>query len=163
MRRTADALLELRYALEGDIARVIIPAETTPRRADNLWQHTCFEAFVAVEGRTGYCELNFSPSRQWAIYRFNAYREGMTTVESPPPHVAVRHETDRLHLHAVVDLEPLFVESNGLGLRLALSAVVEENDHRLSYWALTHPSGQADFHHVDSFTLALPGDATPHK
>jgi hypothetical protein len=44
-------------------------------------------------------------------------------------------------------------------LRLGLSAVIEDIDGRLSYWALKHPPGKPDFHHPDSFALdvTLPG------
>jgi len=41
-------------------------------------------------------------------------------------------------------------------MRLALSAVIEEERGRLSYWALRHPPGKPDFHHPDAFALALP-------
>jgi hypothetical protein len=40
-------------------------------------------------------------------------------------------------------------------LRLALAAVVEEDDGRLSYWALQHAPGNPDFHHPECFTLEL--------
>jgi hypothetical protein len=40
-------------------------------------------------------------------------------------------------------------------LRLGLSAVIEENDGTISYWALKHLPGKPDFHHPDSFALEL--------
>jgi hypothetical protein len=39
---------------------------------------------------------------------------------------------------------------------LGLSAVIEEANGRLSYWALAHPPGKPDFHHSDCFALELP-------
>jgi hypothetical protein len=39
---------------------------------------------------------------------------------------------------------------------LNLSAVIEEASGRKSYWALTHPSGEPDFHHSDCFVLEVP-------
>ena len=39
---------------------------------------------------------------------------------------------------------------------LGISAVIEEQDGRLSYWALAHPPGKPDFHHRDCFALRLP-------
>ena len=155
--RSAQATLELRYVLEGDIARLLIPAECSPRPADKLWQHTCFEAFVAAPPDEGYYELNFSPSTQWAIYRFSAYRAGISAVDAArAPHVSVRREADRVSLQAVIDLDPLFSLRDGPALRLALSAVVEDEEHRLGYWALAHPPGKPDFHHAAGFALALP-------
>ena len=40
--------------------------------------------------------------------------------------------------------------------RLALSAVLEEEDGRRTFWALHHPGGQPDFHHPDCFVAKLP-------
>jgi hypothetical protein len=44
-------------------------------------------------------------------------------------------------------------------LHLGFTAVIEDRDGRLSYWALRHPPGKPDFHHADSFALklSLPG------
>jgi hypothetical protein len=39
--------------------------------------------------------------------------------------------------------------------RLALSAVIEEVDGALSYWALRHAPGKPDFHHRDTFALSV--------
>jgi len=154
VRKTPDGTLKLQYLVEGDIARLCIPAESAPRRADNLWQHTCFEAFVAGQA-AGYYEFNFAPSTEWAIYQFSAYREGMTLVEAgEPPQISVRREIHCLSLDAVIDLNALS-SSQDAGLRLAVSAAIEEASGRLSYWALAHPGVKPDFHHAASFALAL--------
>ena len=157
-----EATLEMRYVAEGDIDRLLIPAESESQRADQLWQHTCFEAFVMGDNLAGYYEFNFSPSTEWAIYRFSAYREGMTVIESQrPPRITVQREPDRLSLSASVDLEPFPVLRDSPGLRLGLCAVIEEAQPRLSYWALVHPAAKPDFHHADGFALTLPwGDAS---
>src|SRR5262249_24055925 len=69
------AVLELRYSVDGDVERLKVPAPAAPRRADKLWQHTCFEAFLAEEDTAlGYREFNFAPSTEWAIYQFSGYR-----------------------------------------------------------------------------------------
>jgi hypothetical protein len=157
--RTAATSLQLRYRLEGDIDRLLISAESTPRRADKLWQHTCFEAFVAGDSVAhGYCELNFAPSTEWAIYRFSGYREGMTVVEAErAPQISVHRESSALSLNAVIDLAPVPTLPGDSTLRLALCAVVEEVDHGLSYWSLAHPAAKPDFHHAGGFTLVLSG------
>ena len=157
--RPSNATLALRYTVLADIDRLLIPAESTPRRADKLWQHTCFEAFVATMDSSGYHEFNFSPSTAWAIYEFTAYREGMTAVTPVrPPGVSVRRGGDRMTLAVSIDLESLPELRQSAGLRLALSAVIEDTEHRISYWALGHPPGNPDFHHPDSFALKLPAD-----
>ena len=147
--------LTLEYSLEGDIGHLRIPAEGVPRRADTLWQHTCFEAFVAAREVAAYYEFNFAPSGEWAMYRFGAYREGMIKVEAAQTSISARRDTQRLVLQAVVDLKELGEFRNRAELRLALAAVIEENNGRLSYWALAHPSSKPDFHHADSFALRL--------
>jgi hypothetical protein len=158
--RPSNAALTLRYTVFADIDSLLIPAESAPRRADKLWEHTCFEAFVAAMETSGYHEFNFSPATAWAIYRFDAYREGMTAVTPVrPPGVSVRCGRDRLTLAVSIDLESLPELRESAGLRLALSVVIEDTEHRISYWALAHPPGKPDFHHANSFALKLPADS----
>ena len=73
--------LAFRYLIGGDLARVRLPRAKEPERADRLWQHTCVEAFIRAPGAAAYHELNFSPSGDWAVYRFTGYREGMSSPE----------------------------------------------------------------------------------
>ena len=153
--RVAADTLWLQYVLEADLGRVRVPvAVPGSGREDRLWAHTCFEVFVAFADRPGYLELNFSPSGQWAAYRFDAYRAGMAPTELPEtPQIEVRRDPRQLELLARVRV-PLTGGWAG-GWRLALSAVVEEETGGLSYWALRHAPGRPDFHHPESFTLAL--------
>src|SRR5262245_12405323 len=46
--------LAITYVLEGDLARVRVPAPRAPRAADRLWQHTCCEIFVARRAEPAY-------------------------------------------------------------------------------------------------------------
>jgi hypothetical protein len=148
--------LVVRYVLQADISRVRIPPAISAERADGLWQHTCFEAFIKAPAAAGYYELNFAPSRQWAVHRFNAYREGMSFVDlDAPPEISVRRFDDRLEVDAAVRLHALIALQGAPRLQVALSAVVEEEDGTLSYWALKHAPGKADFHHPDGFVLEL--------
>ena len=149
-------LLTLRYSLRADMSRIRVGEEGVPGPADGLWKHTCFEAFVQPGGSRGYYEFNFSPTKQWAVYRFDSYREGMTPMNlANPPGIAIRKTPDRLELEATF---PLPV-SAGIGAaqrpKLALAAVVEEDSGRLCYWSARHPEGKADFHHPDGFAFEL--------
>jgi len=156
VRTAPPKTLELRYVLEGDIARLLIPAESTPQRADKLWQHTCFEAFVGAMETAGYYEFNFSPSTKWAAYQFSAYREGMAALDAAqPPRISVHRDIDRLTLEASIDFGPLRLTLENSDLRLALSAVIEDVNPTLSYWAVAHPAGKPDFHHAVNFALTL--------
>jgi hypothetical protein len=147
--------LSLAFVLQSDLSRLRILAPRSPGRADGLWRHTCFEAFVMAESGPGYREFNFSPSRQWAVYAFGDYREGGAPVSAATPKLVVRRTRNRLQLEAQLDRDCL---PPGRALRLGLSAVVEDADGGLSYWALQHPPGKPDFHHADAFAMpvALP-------
>jgi len=159
-RRMADATLALTYTVAGDIERLRVPTPRAPARADKLWQHTCLEAFVAGTPAAEYDELNFSPSTEWAVYRFSGYRNGMHVVEAASqPRVSVERAPGRLTLDAVVDSDLLPVLRSDGKLHLALAAVVEAADGTLSYWALAHPPGKPDFHHAAGFALVLPRSA----
>jgi hypothetical protein len=150
-----DNALVFTFALTGDLTRLRIPAPQPPRRADNLWQHTCFEAFLRYQGEPAYCELNFAPSGEWAAYIFRRYRDGAPLVQDLNPRIVVRKTGDRLELDALVRLECLPPVQPRARVQLALSAVVEDDQGVLSYWALTHPPGRPDFHHPDAFALEL--------
>lgn len=148
--------LSCNYFLYGDLAAVRVPGARTGRRADGLWQHTCFEVFVAADREPGYFEFNFSPGLDWAAYWFAAYRDGMTPANlTQAPGLNVRRTADRLELSATVHLAGLGALFEAPRLRVALAAVVEEDSGRLSYWALQHPPGNPDFHHPDGFALEL--------
>jgi hypothetical protein len=150
-----DEALVLTFALEGNLARLRIPTPQPPRRVDNLWRHTCFEAFLRHKGEPAYCEFNFAPSGEWAAYAFRRYRDGMSPVQDVAPRVVVRRTKDRLELDARIRLECLPPGQPHTRLQLALSAIIEDDQGVLSYWALTHPPGRPDFHHPDAFALEL--------
>ena len=89
----------------------------------------------------------------------------MSQIELPrDPSVAVSVSADRLAIEAVIGPEILLSLPGDSSMRLALSAVIEETDGRLSYWALTHPAERPDFHHPDGFVLQLVRpDVTAHS
>jgi hypothetical protein len=148
--------IEFHYVLRAKMLGVHVPKAKSPGRAGGLWKHTCFEAFVRTPRAAGYYELNFAPSRRWAIYRFDAYREGMSSAElAAAPEIAVRCFDDRLELDATVRLLDLIALQGAPRLQLALSAVVEQENGTLSYWALRHVSGKPDFHDPHGFVLEL--------
>jgi hypothetical protein len=153
---TQDVRWLLQFRLQGDIDALTLPAPTTPRRTDGLWQHTCFEAFVRAAAATeAYYEFNFSPSGEWAAYRFDAYRHGMTPLAMDAPRMDVRRHGE--HLDVDVEWLPSPDLRRPQPNRVAsLTAVIEDRDASLSYWALRHAAQKPDFHHRDSFVLQLP-------
>jgi hypothetical protein len=146
--RKASHVLDFTYSIFGALDRVSFPPAQTSSRADGLWKHSCFEAFLGAG--QGYYELNFSPSSQWAAYRFDGHREGMRDVPLADPLIGWRADDEVARLAATFRLPP------GLTGRLGLSAVIEDKDGNRSFWALAHPPGPPDFHHAACFAAELP-------
>ena len=148
--RPAPAQLLLEYELRGDLARVRIAGSDA---ADDLWRHTCMEVFVGTAAAGPYLEFNFAPDGRWAGFRFSGYRASMaplTAIRSP--RIELRTGSDRLLLSADVALPS---ELAAARLRLGITAVVENTDRQLEYWALRHCGARPDFHHPDSFGFEI--------
>jgi hypothetical protein len=155
--RESPSTLALTYFLSGDIDALRLPPAAATARRDNLWRHTCLEAFARARDGDSYVEFNFAPSTEWAAYRFGGYRKGMAPAdEVGAPRVNVRSARESVVLQASVDLSKLLLLPRDAVWRLGLSAVIEEMNGRISYWALAHPPGKPDFHHSDCFALELP-------
>ena len=121
-------------------------------RRDQLWQHTCFEAFLGLPGSDAYWELNVSPDGDWNLYRFNGYRSGG---EPEPavcaPTLVLKQQTQALRCRIELDCSGFWPAS--VVPEIGLTMVLEEADGNLSYWALSHPGDQADFHDRRSFLV----------
>ena len=150
-RPRADSLV-LSYIVTGKMSDIRMPPATTAARSDELWRHTCFEAFVRASSGAEYYEFNFAPSTQWAAYRFSGYRSGMsvaTEIGAPP--IDVRSSPHSYTLQTSLELDRLSDLPRKALWRLGLSALIEDTGGHKSYWALAHPPGKPDFHHADSF------------
>ncbi|HTW88198.1 MAG TPA: DOMON-like domain-containing protein [Candidatus Binataceae bacterium] len=155
VQRSANAELRMTFRLDGDIPRIYVPSPGVPCSPQQLWRHTCFEAFIAVDGEPAYHEFNFAPSGEWAVYAFSGYRNrGPLPNETMRPHLAVRTTDSQLELDTLVQLDCLSAIHPRASLRIGLSAVIEASDG-LSYWALRHPAAKPDFHDADGFALLL--------
>lgn len=144
----------LRYRLEGDIGALALPSPAAGA-ADGLWRHTCLEAFVQDGEGPRYHEFNFSPSGQWAVYRFGAERQRLPG-DAPPavgPTITTERADRSLVLQAWLPCSLLPSRPTALGL----TAVVETLDGQLSHWALHHPrADRPDFHHSAGWTHRPP-------
>ena len=158
----AGLTLHLRYIVTCAFGGLRLPPMAAPARADELWNHTCFEAFIKpVEGEP-YCEFNFSPSKQWAAYAFSGRRAGMEDIEPfPVPRIETRVNNGNYELEASLELESVPKLRSSPAWRIGLSAVIEESNGYKSWWALAHADGKPDFHHVANFALALGPDGQP--
>ena len=150
-RPSADSLI-LSYIVTGKMSNVRMPPAMAATRSDELWRHTCFEAFVRASSGAEYYEFNFAPSSQWAAYRFSSYRSGMrVAAEISAPPIEVRSSPDCYTLQASLELDCLSGLPRRALWRLGLAALIEDTSGRKSYWALAHPPGKPDFHHTDCF------------
>jgi hypothetical protein len=157
-----DGYLQLVYRWRGwSVAPIVLARAANPQRRDELWRTTCAEIFVALDDAsdgkpyTGgpYLEFNFSPTGDWAAYRFDSTRAGMRAHAwrgNEAPRVSLAASTEGLALEVTL---PLAALSAGVH-RVAYASVVEISNG-LSYWALTHPTDRPDFHHPQSFAALL--------
>jgi hypothetical protein len=147
--------LDISYALLGHLREVVIPAPADkPDRKNALWEETCFEFFLAIPNSDKYWEFNLSPAGHWNVYRFQSYRRGM---QEERAFTSLPFNTERkpgtLQLSTEINLGKIIVTEQAL--KVAVSAVIKTLNGKITYWALTHPGLQADFHCKDSFILEL--------
>jgi hypothetical protein len=155
--------LQLSYKLTGNLTEINLPGLTAmAQRRNELWQHSCFEFFLGVQGEPGYWEFNLSPNGDWNVYRLSGYREGLTpelTYGALPFNVIVAESFCALEL----DLDLSQIVAADQAIEVGITTVIEEQAEsktgtgRISYWAIAHTGPEPDFHRRDSFTLQLPG------
>lgn len=155
-------MLSLFYRLIGNASNVVVPpAAQPPGRRDRLWEHTCFEFFLSEQRvptkASPYWEFNLSPTQDWNVFFLQPYRHRLkqepALTDLP---IAVQTSSTALRLAVSIDLSHLI--SPHQPLRLGGSAVIvlkEEETLRETFWSITHPALQPDFHHPDSFAVEL--------
>ncbi|MGN6277522.1 MAG: DOMON-like domain-containing protein [Sphingomonas sp.] len=150
--RGAGGRLVLDYRAIGDIEQVAWPHWKGVEPADGLWEHSCFEAFVRAEGATGYAELNFTTSGQWAAYTFSGYRKGMRPIDDVLIGGGRTFRDDMIDIRRTIELPDW---ADAATWQVGFSAVIETLDGEKSFWALAHPDGAPDFHHDICFAATL--------
>lgn len=147
--------LTVSYALWACMEDISIPPRNDHfLRRTGLWESTCFEFFVAPLDDPRYWEFNLSPSGHWNVFRFDGYRRGMEE-ELSFESLVVATRTLPGSFHATVDLDLGKILSDTQALQVAVSAVLQHKDGRLSFWALTHGGSRPDFHHRGGFVIVL--------
>ena len=149
---TDDHGWEIGFVGMGRIDDIRFPKSAPTAHTDELWRTTCFELFIAQD-EDAYAEFNFSPSGAFAAYHFDHYRTGMRAIEIPAPNIALASGRERMTASVLLAEDALPWDRSGA---LGISAVIEDRDGTISYWALAHPPGRPDFHHRDCFALNLP-------
>jgi hypothetical protein len=152
-----NEFVTLRFVVEP--ADALILSSFGRERRDNLWRSTCFELFIRPDSGS-YVEFNFAPLSAWNAYSFVDWRKGRRAYQlDVEPYLAdsrLDERKDRLPGRYELDVA-LGAEITALSPATAsLTAVIEEEGGRLSYWALAHPPGEPNFHHPDCFVARLP-------
>jgi hypothetical protein len=148
-------ILAIKYLLLGNLTDILIPHSIDlPDRKYELWEETCLEFFLGIKNCPQYWEFNLSPSGDWNIYHFENYRQGMKeemAFTSLP--FIVESKSNSWQLSLKLDLNKIVSQEKSL--EIGISTVIKSRDKDISYWALTHPDYQANFHRRDGFAIEL--------
>ena len=148
--------LNLHYVLTGDLAQIDWPMDDpTPARRMQLWEQTCFEAFLRQPDGPAYIETNASPSGHWQCFTFSNYRTDMLVATAPTLQVLDSAVSQaRAEISVQVNLADWLAPTEAL--LLGLAAVIQTKAGDRLYYALLHIDDKPDFHHRDSHTLLIP-------
>lgn len=150
-----DGRLMLRYRV-ADCKSLVLPDFRGKGRGDDLWKTTCCELFL-YDGDGRYREYNFSPSQQWSAFAFNGYRMGRADIDPvDPPEIRAERGQSIFMLTVFLSQKELRGARQG-----AVCAVIEEDQSRMSYWAMSHHKLQPDFHDPACFGLHLQPPKAP--
>ena len=96
-----------------------------------------------------------SPSGNWNVYVMDAYRQVNMREEPAFDQLPFEFSTkdDRLSLTLSLDITPIIQLSQIV--QVGITTIVQEKNNNESYWALSHPGAQADFHIRESFNVLL--------
>ena len=132
-------------------------AGRAPRRRDGLWQHTCLEWFIARPGDQAYWEFNLAPNGDWNVYALCGYRQGLRAdpAYGALPLLTCNDQQGGNDFRVRAPLPAALAAAQPGALELAVTAVVEQRNGALSYWALHHGGSEADFHRRDGFRLRI--------
>jgi hypothetical protein len=147
--------LGILYELTGTLDKLSIPLQSQkPNRMHNLWEETCLELFLNPINSSGYWEVNLSPSGNWNIYKFDAYRQGMKE-ESAFTSLPFRVTKDLgiLQLDLELNLERIIPSEKPV--KIAVCAIIKSMQSGMLYWTLVHQDLKPDFHRADSFLIEL--------
>ena len=140
--------LLLTYTWEDAESDIVFAKSPADGRHFNLWQQTCFEAFVRPTGKNSYFEFNLSPKGAWNVYEFLDYRDPQ------PPKEFLKAEMTSFTLTANhLSAQFLLKDQDLRQLDVSLCAVLFLNDGGGTYWSSQHAKRQPDFHHPETFVI----------
>jgi len=148
-------MIEIKFHVSGATEAIVFPAKSpVPARTDKLWEQTCFELFVTPQSQINYWEYNLSPSLNWATFGFTQYRQSKND-EASIKAISINTQWDNQHGYHLQSVVPLPEALYGKKLQLGVSAVIQDRQNTIYYYALTHQKQTPDFHDRKSFILSL--------
>lgn len=151
----SDHDLHIYFQIAGDISNVVLKSYNYQNlRRHNLWETTCFEAFISQKGSKEYWEVNLSSDGDWNIYHFNRYREDMKEeikINSIKP-VSTFTDEDIFLLKVSIPINSLF-DLRKNSIECSLCSVIQHKDGEILYYSTHHAGEKPDFHLRDSFVL----------
>lgn len=161
------------YEIEGNLEQISLPElgemasgeiliSKAFARKDRLWEHTCFEFFLSGgkhhTKETPYWEFNMSPTGGWNVFSLEGYRQGLQEEQAITRlPFEVNRSNNKLHLTMTLDIGALVSPESAIqvGVSMVVLCASASAEPVESFWAITHPGPEADFHHPDSFVLSL--------
>ena len=140
-------MFKIMFAWTDADNEIISPKSPEGGRHFNLWQQTCFEAFISA-GAGEYYEINLSTKGAWNVYRFDSYRSPQPPQEFPGAELVECNSSPG-------KLEARFLVP-GAGFnktKACLTAVLTLTGGRTTYWSTRHAPAKPDFHLSENFTL----------
>ena len=121
-------------------------------RKSELWNDTCFEAFLPVGNSSSYFEFNGSLAGNWDLYAFDGYRSGMKKVvvgkAFEPGMISRGFSGSTFVISWCLPLS--FIPDPALLGKIGLTVVLKSGE-KASFWALKHDGVRPDFHLGTSF------------
>ena len=149
-----ETQLSIRYVVTGEVDSILLPSiSNTVSRKHDLWKATCFEFFLAPKDGQAYWEFNMSPSGDWNVYVMDAYRQINMREEMALTKLPFRFQKSDTDLTLDISLDLSAILSARQQIQVGITTILQTTDGNESYWALTHPGAQADFHLRESFLI----------
>jgi hypothetical protein len=116
---------------------------------EELWNQTCFEAFLNPVGMPHYYEFNFTLAPAWSTFYFERYRYPQ------PPKKGSDFELQSMSWDQFESTLTVELKNNSKfkKFNVGLAAVLNDNNGTQHFCALTHKGQKPDFHLFESFSI----------
>lgn len=152
----AASEIAVTYDMTGELNNLRWPELAKRMFCQGLWKTTCFELFIGIPNSQRYLEFNFSPSTEWCGLSFQSYRHDPSDIrELAFSRFDITRSENAFSMHVHFGFPEPLLDLEKSKCSAALTAVVEETDGRLTYWADAHRSEVPDFHNDQSFERVL--------